>query len=309
MTFGSPVGKADSIRLVHGAIEKGINFVDTANVYEGYDRVMGSPGGVAEEILREALKGRRDEVVLATKVGAPNGSGPQQRGATASTVLLELDRSLKRLGTDYIDLYHVHWPDPKTPLETTLSAMETALRQGKIRAFGVSNHFAWQLCELLWTADRRNWPKVVASQIPFSMLRRDYQNDLAFCDRHDIGVTPWQALQGGLLTGKYRRGQAAPEGSRLAEQPRWIMTPDDAIYGQLEASEALAAEAGLSFSQYALAWTLCQPAMSSAIVGVKSMEQVEDAVKGATAKLSAEILEKQDEITPPPPSNPPPFER
>ncbi|EDY85221.1 oxidoreductase, aldo/keto reductase family [Verrucomicrobiia bacterium DG1235] len=308
MTFGSPVGKEDAIRIVHGAMDLGINFIDTANVYEGYSRFQGSAGGVSEEILGAAVKGRREDVVIATKCGAPNGEGTHDMGLAPKTILRELDRSLKRLQTDYIDLYHVHWPDAQTPLETVLSTMETAYRQGKIRAFGVSNHFAWQLCELLWTADKRNWPKVVASQIPFSLLRRDYQNDLEFCRKHDIGVTPWQALQGGLLTGKYRRGQAAPAGSRMADSS-WLAEPEDAVFDKIEATEELAKEAGLSLTQYALAWALSQPAMASTIVGVKSMAQVEEAVKGASAVLSAEILERQEAITPPPPNNAPIYGR
>lgn len=309
MTFGSPVDKADSIRLVHGAMELGINFIDTANVYEGYKRRMGSSGGVAEEILGEALEGRRGDVILATKVGAPNGPGPQDVGLSPTTIHRELDASLRRLKTDYIDLYLIHWPDARVPLETVLGAMETATRQGKIRAFGVSNHYAWQLCELLWIADKRGWPKTVSSQIPFSMLKRDFQNDLDFCAKHDIAVTPWQILQSGLLTGKYRRGQPVPEGSRMAENPAWLRAPEDSVYDRIEASEALAKERGLSLSQYATAWTLAQPAMASVLVGVKTLAQIEDAVKGASAKLSPEILARQDGITPPPPKHAAPFAR
>ncbi len=308
MTFGDPVSKEDAIRIVHGAMDLGINFIDTANVYEGYTRYHGSAGGVSEEILGAALQGRREDVVLATKCGAPNGPGTHDMGLTAKTILREIDNSLKRLGTDYIDLYHMHWPDRQTPLETVLSAMETAYRQGKIRSFGVSNHFAWQLCELLWLADKRNWPKVVASQIPFSLLRRDYQNDLEFCRKHDIGVTPWQALQGGLLTGKYRRGMDAPAGSRMADSS-WLAEPEEAVFDKIEATEALAEEVGLSMTQYALAWALTQPAMSSLIVGVKSMAQVEEAVKGAEAVLPEDVLLRQDAITPPPPNNAPIFNR
>lgn len=309
MTFGSPVGEKDAIGIVHGAIDNGINFIDTANVYEGYDRVMGSSGGVAESILGKALKGRRDEVVLATKVGAPNGPGPHDVGLAPNTILRDLERSLERLATDYVDLYIIHWPDWHTPLETVLSAMETAVRQGKVRAFGVSNHLAWQLCELLWVADKRSWPKVVSSQIPYSMLKRDYHHDLEFCAKHGIGVTPYQSLEGGLLTGKYKRGQGAPSGTRAKENPNWLQVPGDDVFDTLEATEALAADAGLSMAQYAMAWTLAQPAMSSLVVGVKSMQQVEDAIRGASAILSAELLARQDEITPPPRRFGPPFQR
>ena len=309
MTYGSPVGEADAIRLTHGAIGLGINFVDTANVYEGYDRYLGSSGGVAEEILGKALGDRRDKVVLATKVGAPLGPGPQDVGLAASTIGRELDASLKRLNTDYIDLYIIHWPDPLTPLDVTLSAMETAVRQGKIRAFGVSNHFAFDLCELLWIADKYGWPKPVSSQIPYSMLKRDFNIDLEFCAKHQIGVTPYQILEGGLLTGKYKRGQAIPEGSRLNENPNWIRKPDDHMYDILEASEALAGEAGVPFSQYTVAWTLSQQAMTSMVLGVKNLKQLEDAVAGANIRLADDLLFKQDEITPAPHRHRAPFNR
>jgi len=309
MTFGSPVEKADAIQLIHGAMDLGVNFIDTANVYEGYERKLGSAGGVGEEILGEAIRDRRDRVVVATKVGSPNGPGPQDAGLSPVTIHRELDRSLRRLKTDFIDLYIIHWPDAKTPLETTLQAMEAAVKMGKIRAFGVSNHYAWQLCELLWIADKRSWPRAVSSQIPFSMLKRHFQNYLEFCAGHDIGVTPYQILEGGLLTGKYRRGQAIPKGSRMKEHPAWIPEPDEAIYDQLEATGALADEAGLNIAQYVTAWTLAQPAMASVIVGAKRLEQIEDAVKGASTPLPREILDKQDAITPPPYRHRAPFGR
>ena len=309
MTFGSPVKEADAIKLTHGAIDLGINFIDTANVYEGYDRFLGSSGGVAEVILGKALADRRDKVVLATKVGAPLGPGPQDAGLTPTAIGRELDASLKRLKTDYIDLYILHWPDPLTPLETTLSAIETALRQGKIRSFGVSNHFAFDLCELLWIADKYGWPKPVSSQIPYSMLKRHFNIDLEFCDKHNIGVTPYQILEGGLLTGKYKRGQAVPEGSRLKENPKWMTNPDDALYDQLEATEGLANEAGVPFSQYTVAWTLAQQAMTSMVLGVTKLQQVEDAIAGARVSLPEDILKKQDQITPPPHRHRAPFNR
>src|SRR5205809_2234255 len=194
MTFGTPVPEGAAIELVHAALDLGINFVDTANVYEGYSRYLGSPGGVAEEIVGKALRDRRDKMILATKVGAPVGPGPQDRGLSALHLLRELDRSLRRLQTDVIDLYIVHWPDRHVPLETTLAALDTAVRQGKIRHFGASNHSAWQLCEMLWIAERQGAPRVVSSQVPFSLLRREFQHDLPFCVQHGIGVTPYQAL-------------------------------------------------------------------------------------------------------------------
>lgn len=300
MTFGSPVAEPDAIRLVHAALDLGINFVDTANVYEGYDRFLGSPGGVAEDIVGKALEGRRDGVILATKVGAPIGPGPQERGLTASHILREVERSLTRLRTDTIDLYIIHWPDKHTPLETTLTAMDIAVRQGKVRYFGASNHSAAELCELLWLADKNSQPRVVSSQIPFSLLKRDFQNDLDFCARHGIGVTPYQALQGGLLTGKYKRGQDAPTDSRAAEKPQWMWEFNDGLYDQLEAFEKLAAELEVPPSQYSLAWALAQPAMTSMIVGAKRIEQVEDALGALEVTIPEEHMKRLDEVCPPP---------
>lgn len=307
MTFGEPVREADAIPLVHGAIDLGVNFIDTANVYEGYSRYLGSPGGVAEEIVGKALLGRRDQVVLATKVCAPVGPGPQDRGLTASHILREVDRSLQRLKTDYIDLYIMHWPDKHVPLETTLAALDRVVRDGKVRYVGASNHSAAELCEMLWLADKNGWPRIVSSQIPFSMLRREFQNELPFCQRHAIGVTPYQPLQGGLLTGKYARGSAPPEDSRAAEKPQWIWELDDVLFDRLEKVDQLAKELDTPVAQFALAWTLTQPAMSSLVVGVKRMQQVRDAVDALQTDIPAAALEQVEQICPPPWRQPDPI--
>lgn len=307
MTFGEPVAEPEAIKLVHGALDLGINFVDTANVYEGYARYLGSPGGTAEAIVGNALADRRDKAILATKVCAPVGPGPQDRGLSASHILREVDRSLKRLKTDYIDLYIIHWPDKFVPLETTLAAMDQAVRQGKVRCFGASNHNAAQLCELLWLAEKSGGPRVVSSQIPFSLLRREFQQDLEFCERHSIGVTPYQPLQGGLLTGKYTRGEAPPSDSRAAEKPQWMWEFGDELFDKLEKIDALAAEIDVPPAQYALAWALTQPAMSSLVVGVKSLAQIQDAVNAVNVEIPAEHLRQLDEVCPPPWRQPDPI--
>ena len=300
MTFGSPVPEDAAIKLTHAALDLGINFIDTANAYEGYNRYLGSPGGVAEEIVGKALRDRRDKAVVATKVGAPVGPGPQDRGLSAAHILREVDRSLQRLQTDYIDLYIFHWPDKEVPPESSLAAMDQCVRQGKVRSFGVSNHAAWQLCEFVWMADRFGWPRVVSSQIPFSLLRRELQHDLAFCEKYDIAVTPYQALQGGLLTGKYRRGASPPVDSRAAEKPEWIWQASPALFDQLEAVEALAHEAAVPMTQFSLAWALSQTAISSLVVGVKRAQQLHDAVAAAEVVLSEEHRLKLDAVCPPP---------
>ncbi len=306
MTFGSPVSAADSIRLTHAALDLGINFIDTANVYEGYKRFLGSPGGVAEEIVGQAIRDRRDKVILATKVGAPIGPGPQDRGLSASHILREVDRSLRRLQTETIDLYIIHWPDKHVPIETTLVAMEQCVRQGKVRYFGASNHSAWQLCEMLWLAEKHGWPRVVSSQIPYSMLRREFQPDLNFCLKHNIGVTPYQALQSGLLTGKYQRGKPLPADSRAAEKPDWIWKLDDALYDRLDAIAGLASEAGMSFTDYAVAWTLAQRAIQSLIIGAKRIEQIAEAIQAAQRHLPLTDFARVDTAAPPPWKQPDP---
>ncbi|MFN5299772.1 MAG: aldo/keto reductase [Planctomycetaceae bacterium] len=307
MTFGSPVEGPAAEGLIHAALDLGINFIDTANVYEGYRRFLGSPGGVAEEIVGRALKGRRDKAILATKVGAPVGPGPQDRGLSPVHVLREVDRSLQRLQTDTIDLYIAHWPDREVPLETTLAAMDVAVRQGKIRCFGVSNHAAWQMAELRALADRGLGPKLVSSQIPFSLLRREFQHDLDYCRQRGIGVTPYQVLQGGLLTGKYHRGSHPPVDSRLAEKPEWMWKTDDALFDRLDALRQLAAEAGVDQAGYALAWALTQPAMSSLIVGVKTRAQIEQAIAAASLAISPEHFARIDQAFPGPWKQPDPL--
>ncbi|MCY2966582.1 MAG: aldo/keto reductase [Planctomycetota bacterium] len=277
MTFGSPVPERDAIGLIHAALDKGINFVDTANVYEGYKRFLGSPGGVAEEIV-----------------------GKADRGLSPVHILREVDRSLKRLQTDTIDLYIIHWPDREVPLETTLSAIDVALKQGKIRSFGVSNHAAWQIAELRALAERHGWPSPVSSQIPFSLLRREFQYDLEYCQKRNVGVTPYQSLQGGLLTGKYRRGTAAPTDSRLAEKPEWMWPMNEGLFDKLEAVEKLAAEVETTPARYALAWTLTQPAMSSLIVGVKSVAQIDDALAAVQVAIPPEHVARINAVCPPP---------
>ncbi len=300
MTFGSPVGEADAIRLMHEAIDLGINFIDTANSYEGYDRVLGSAGGVAEEIVGKALKGRRDEVILATKACAPVGPGSLDRGLSACHIFREVDRSLARLQVDHIDLFIIHWPDKLTPQETTLEALDQVVRQGKVRCIGASNHSAAQLCEFLWLAERHGWARMTSSQIPLSLLSRHFENDFTFCERHGIGVTPYQSLQGGLLTGKYKRGETPPADSRAAEKPQWVWERDDAMYDKLEGMEALAEAIGVPPSQYALAWALAQPAIRSLIVGAKRIEQVKDALQGADVAIPEEHFARRDELFPPP---------
>ena len=295
MTFGTPVAEPEAIQITQWAIDHGVNFIDTANMYEGYARHVGSAGGVAEEILGKALKGRRDRAVLATKVGMKVGEGPEDEGTSPAAIRTQLDRSLRRLATDYVDIYYLHKPDPDVPLADILGGLNEVISQGKVRYCGVSNYSAQQLAELLEVAASNGLPRPVVLQPPYSLLARDMNmatNDqmardterdlLPLCAREQIGVVPYRVLQSGLLTGKYRRGGGSPPGSRQAEKPGWVPELTDEMFDHLERIEQQAQEAELSMTAFSIRWMLEQPAMVSAIIGVKRTQQLEEAMAAAS---------------------------
>ena len=279
MTFGSPVAEPDAIRLVRYAMdEHGINFVDTANMYEGYNRYAGSSGGVAEEILGKAVAGRRDQFILATKVGMKVGNAPEDENTSPEAIRVQLRRSLKRMNTDYVDLYYLHRFDPNTEPHLIARAIGEELKAGTIRAWGVSNYTAEQLKALLAAAKEENVIAPAMCQPALSMVNTAALNDmLPLCAAEGIGVIPYQILQGGILTGKYRRGQAAPAGSRLAEKPEWMKPFTDEVYAVIERSAEASAKLGISMTQYAIRWSLEQPGVVSTLVGVKREEQIAEA--------------------------------
>ena len=281
MTFGSPVPEADAIRLVHYALnEHGINFVDTANMYEGYNRVAGSSGGVAEEILGKAVAGQRDRYILATKVGMKVGTAPEDENTSPLAIATQLRRSLKRMNTDYMDLYYLHRYDPDTEPHLIARAIGEELKAGTIRAWGVSNYTGEQLKALLQAAKEENIIAPAMCQPALSMVNTGALTDiLPLCASEGIGVIPYQILQGGMLTGKYRRNQAAPAGSRLAEKPEWMKPFTDEVYNVIEHCAEKAAEQGITMTQYALRWTLDQPGVISSLIGVKREEQIDEAAK------------------------------
>ena len=279
MTFGTPVGEADAIKLVHHAFDQGINFIDTANMYEGYARTIGSPGGVAEEIVGKAIAGRRDDFVIATKVGMNVGTAPEDEGSSGAAIRKHLDRSLQRLAIDCVDIYYLHKPDPDTPLTETLGALDEAIQAGKIRHWGVSNYSAEQFSELLDTADANGLPRPVITQPGISLLKQDVCSDLLpLCAKEEIGAVPYQVLQGGLLTGKYKRGEPVPADSRKADMDGWVQDLDDELFDKLDEIQGQADDAGQSMTQYAIRWALDQPAVVSVIIGVRRDSQVDDAV-------------------------------
>lgn len=285
MTFGTPVGEAEAIDLTRWALDQGVNFIDTANMYEGYARTIGSPGGVAEEILGKALQGRRDRVVLATKVGMKVGSEPEDEFTSPAAIHKQLDASLRRLATDYVDVYYLHRPDPHASAVEILAALAKATASGKIRHYGISNYSAEQVTELLETADRSGLPRPVIVQPPYSLLNREIEKDLLpLCEREKIAVAPYGVLRGGLLTGKYRRGEPVPSGSRKVEAPHWISDLTPELFDELEQLEEEAKAKGRSLTAHAILSVLDRPAVVSAILGVKGKEQLgvlSEIVRGA----------------------------
>jgi len=276
MTFGTPVGEHDAIKLTHWAVDNGINFIDTANMYEGYARSAGSSGGVAEEIVGKALSGRRDKVILATKLGNKVGPEPEDDGTSPAAIRKQLDISLNRLATDYIDIYYLHKPDAHTSMVDILCTLNEAIEAGKIRYYGVSNYSAEQFSELLKVADENSLPRPIIHQPAYSLLSRGIEKELLpLCKREQIAAAPYQILQGGLLTGKYQRGQELPSNSRKAEMNGWVWDLTDEIFSQLEQIEVDARSKGRTMLQHTILETLGKPAVVSLVMGVKRINQLE----------------------------------
>jgi L-glyceraldehyde 3-phosphate reductase len=309
MGFGPPTALADARELVLSAMELGVNLLDTANCYDGPQRGE-FVAGRAESMLGEILDPRlRDEFVLISKVGVPLRPGPQHRGLSATHLLRELDHTLQRLNTDFLDIYMIHWPDPFADTDEVLRAIERAVSSGKIRHFGISNHQAWQVCEYLWAADRRNWPSAAVSEIPLSLLDRRFENDLPFYDRHEVGVLAYQPLKGGMLSTRRLHGQSAESlkgGSQIAG---WSTAVADEQKPQLMELQQLAESLGLSLSELAIGWTSSRQAVASVVLGARTRDQLASGMKACTIQIPSEILDRIDELCPSPPKPVPRFER
>lgn len=265
--FGGKVDAAGVLQILERALDLGINFIDTADIYAR---------GRSEETLGEALRGRWDEVVLATKVGKPMGEGPNDRGASRYRILGGVEASLRRLGTDHIDLYQLHEWDPDTPVEETMRALEDLVRSGKVRYMGASNFVVWQLAQANALAEARGWTAFVSIQPEYHLLARGIEAELLpFARDQGVGVIPYFPLAGGLLTSKYRRGQPPPPGSR-AETSRYVQQYlRDEVFDVLEALEAFARERERGLNELAIAWLLAQPAVATVIAGATRPEHVE----------------------------------
>lgn len=277
-------------KIVRACVDAGVNFFDTSDDYGG--------DHASERFLGEAIKGMRDQVLIATKIGNPMGPGPNQTGASRHWIMQGIDASLRALGTDYVDLYQIHNPDPNTPLEETLRALDDLVRSGKVRYVGCSNYSAWETCEAMWLSQTRNLSPFVSTQPLYNMLDRSIEDELVpFCARYGLGILPYYPLAGGFLTGKYRRGQPPPEGARLSyhawQGDLWLTEKN---YDMLEALEAFARARGRTMVELAFAWVLANPQVSSVIAGATNPEQVVSNVQAAEWSLSAQEKAEVDAL-------------
>jgi aryl-alcohol dehydrogenase-like predicted oxidoreductase len=285
----------DSIRIIHRALDAGINFIDTADVYSA---------GESEEIVGKALAGgRRDDVVLATKFHGAMGEDPNRQGSSRRWIIREVESSLERLNTDWIDLYQVHRPRTDTDVEETLSALSDLVHQGKVRYIGSSTFPASQIVEAQWVARDRHLQRFVCEQPPYSMLVRAIESDvLPTCERHGMGVIPWSPLAGGWLSGRWRKGAEAPGSTRADRLPQRYDLSLPGNQRKLEAADALARlaeEAGMTLIEMAIAFVVNHPAVTAAIIGPRTMEQLESQLPAAETRLSDDVLDRIDEIVTP----------
>ncbi len=285
----------DCIRIIHRALDAGINFIDTADVYAR---------GESEEIVGKALAGgKRDNVVLATKIHGTMGDDPNEFGNTRRWITREIDNSLRRLGTDWIDLYQIHRPEDDTDIDETLGALTDLVRAGKVRYIGSSTFPASQIVEAQWVADRRGRERFVCEQPPYSILVRGAENDvLPTCRRHGMAVIPWSPLAGGWLTGRYRKDAELPDSHRAQRIPARFDMSLPGNQRKLEAADGLARlaeEGGMTVIELALAFVLTHPAVTAPIIGPRTMEQLESQLPAAEVTLTGEILDRIDELVPP----------
>jgi len=297
MQFGWSVNEADTHRILSTTIDAGINFIDTADIYSKW--VDGNPDGVSETFIGNWMKKNkipRDQIVLATKVRGEMGKGPNDQGLSRVHIIDAVEASMRRLQTDYIDLYQSHWTDDDTPIEETLRAFDDLVKQGKVRYVGASNYAAWELTQALWTSDKHNLVRYDSFQPHYNLIHRDeFERELrAVCLAYDIAVIPYSPLAGGFLTGKYRRNEPLPA-SKRAEGRKRAMT--DKNFTLIEEMEVIALRHKASISQIALAWMLADPVITSPIIGATSIEQLNENLGALTVKLAADEMTLLDKLT------------
>jgi aryl-alcohol dehydrogenase-like predicted oxidoreductase len=294
MTFGREADEQTSARMIHRFLDAGGNFLDTADVYSR---------GVSEEITGRAIREKREDVVLATKVRFPMGDGPNDAGVSRKHVIAGCEAFLKRLGTEYIDLYQVHCWDEATPLEETLGALSDLVRQGKVRYIGVSNYTGWQLGRSIRVSESRRLERYVSLQPQYSLVERNIEREVVpVCLEEGLGIIPWSPLGGGFLSGKYRRGEQPPEGSRIAgavpsQQEHWDRRATERNWRVIDCVGEIAEATGRSYAQVALNWLLRRPAVAAPIIGARTMEQLEDNLGASGWALDAEQERRLTEVS------------
>ena len=281
---------AEARRLLDICIDAGVTLFDTADVYSN---------GASEEVLGEAIRGRRDKVLISTKTGLPMGEGPGEAGTSRSRLLTAVEEALRRLGTDHIDLLQLHAFDAGTPVEEVLATLDGLVAAGKVRYVGISNFSGWQVMKSLAAADRHGWPRYVANQVYYSLVGRDYEWELMPLGRDQgLGALVWSPLGWGRLTGRIRRGQPLPEGSRLHETAGFGPPVDEALlYRVVDALDAVAAETGRSVPQIAINWLLQRPTVASVIIGARNEEQLRQNLGAVGWNLTPEQVARLDEAS------------
>lgn len=297
MQFGWSVGEEETHNILAATFEAGINFIDTADIYSRW--VDGNPGGVSEAYIGTWMKQNkipRDQIVLATKVRGEMGKGPNDEGLSRVHIMNAVEASLKRLQTDYIDLYQSHWSDENTPIEETMCAFDDLIRQGKVRYVGASNYEAWELMQALWASDKNNLTRYDSLQPHYNLIHREeFERELySVCKTYNIGVIPYSPLAGGFLTGKYRRGEPLPD-SKRAEGRQKAMTERNYIL--LNEMERIALLHKATISQIALAWMLADPVITSPIIGATSIAQLNENLGAVDVRLMGDERESLNKLT------------
>ncbi|MCV4234632.1 aldo/keto reductase [Virgibacillus sp. LDC1] len=287
--FGKRADQETSTRIIDHALDHGINFIDTANIYAGSE---------SERIIGQALAGKRHNVVLATKAGLVNGQGPNERGSSRYHLQQELENSLKRLKTDYVDLYQIHTFDPNTPLEETLRTLDDMVTSGKVRYIGASNYASWEIMKALGISELRGYTRYVSTQTSYSLADRTPELELVpLCLDQGVGIIPYFPLAGGILTGKYGQGASTPAGSRAETDPNFNRFLEDRNLKLGQQVSQLAAEHGHSPSALSLAWLMNRPAVSTVIVGATKTEQLDDNLKSLEIEVDEALGSSLDEIS------------
>ena len=296
MQWGWTADEAASIQVMDAYYAAGGNFVDTADIYSNW--AVGNPGGVSEQIIGRWMqaRGNRNQIVLATKVRGRMWDGPNGEGLSRAHIIQACEDSLRRLQTDWIDLYQTHWYDAETPIEETLRALDDLVRAGKVRYIGCSNYPAWRLTTALWQSDKRGLVRYDALQPHYSLVHRaEFERELAdLCREQQIGVIPYSPLAGGFLTGKYRKDQPLPDSARVGGVRRYFTERNWAL---LEAIDGVARAHGKTMSQVALAWQLAQPVITSPIIGANNVEQLHDSLGAVGLRLADDEIKQLNDLS------------